>query len=207
MLFCVKFGCTLFPEPRRKQQQQSRVTLNTMPASPIRTSADIASAFIGAAITPAVLFTACALLLSGLQGKYSTLVNAVRNLHAERRGLDNDERIWAQARRENVGQQIEALIERARLVRNSLFCLYSGILCLLFASLCGGITALGFAVASVGALVFFAGGMLCVVASMCFGFMEASRSFEIIRLEAQSVECLSNPIRGDVEDAHTEGDA
>lgn len=163
-----------------------------MPPQSSLHSSDVAAAFIGAAITPALLFTACALLLSGLQGKYSTLVNAVRNLNLERRELqavaEHDAPLWAPARRENLDLQVAALVERARLVRNSLFSLYSGILLILLASLCGGVSALGFNVAAFGALAFFAAGMLCVVTAMIFGFLEARLSFEIIRLEAASGE-------------------
>lgn len=163
-----------------------------MPFSSSHPASDLASAFIGAAITPALLFTACALLLSGLQGKYSTLVHAIRLLNIERREL-HDERHhdappWAPARRENIEQQVAALMERARLVRNSLFCLYSGIFLMLLASLCGGVSALGWNAAAYGALAFFASGMLCVVTAMFFGFQEARRAFEIIRLEAASGE-------------------
>jgi hypothetical protein len=163
-----------------------------MPFSSSLPATDLASAFIGAAITPALLFTACALLLSGLQGKYSTLVHAIRNLNIERRALHeerhNDSPPWAPARRENLERQVAALMERARLVRNSLFCLYSGIFLMLLASLCGGVSALGVGIAAFGALGLFAAGMLCVVTAMVFGFQEARRAFEIILLEAASGE-------------------
>ncbi|HEX8553017.1 MAG TPA: DUF2721 domain-containing protein [Abditibacteriaceae bacterium] len=153
-----------------------------------RTASEIAQSFIGAAITPALLFTACALLLSGLQSKYSTLVGSIRVLGAERRTLETQHGEFAQARRDNLGQQIEALVGRARLVRNAVFCLYLGITGLLLASLCGGVAAVGVTAAAAGTLVFFAFGMSCVVAAMGFGFTEASRSFEVLRLEAMSGE-------------------
>ena len=54
-----------------------------MPASPL----DVAIQSISVAMTPAVLFTASALLLAGLQNKYSTLIQAVRSLNDERRRM------------------------------------------------------------------------------------------------------------------------
>lgn len=182
-----------------------------MPTPQPAHASDLASAFIGAAITPALLFTACALLLSGLQGKYSTLVNAIRNLNTERRGLARETAAgapeWADARRTNIGQQIEALIERAQLVRNSLFCLYSAIFLFLVASLCGGVSALGFGAAAFGALGCFAAGMIFVVTAMVFGFREARRSFEIIRLETEMGEIWDRAHSSEISETEADDEA
>jgi hypothetical protein len=141
-------------------------------------TSEIAGRFIGAAIAPAVLFTACALLLSGLQGKYSTLVSAMRTLNGEKRTLPT-----SVPRYQNVELQLAELYARARLIRNALFFLYSAILLLLMASVCSGFAALGSVLASHIGLVFFGGGMLAMVAAMTTGFWEARRAFEVVRLE------------------------
>ena len=92
------------------------------------------------AVTPAVLFTASALLLAGLQNKYSTLIQAVRALNDERRRLLQQPSLaaWENTRIESIVRQIPHLLWRAKLVRNAVFTLYLGTLlcfcCRLFSS-------------------------------------------------------------------------
>lgn len=150
---------------------------------PPNSSIDLVGRFVGAAIAPAVLFTACSLLLSGLQGKYSTLVASMRTLNREKRDLPE-----TAARRLNIEKQLIELYQRTRLIRNSLFCLYLAIMLLLLASLCAGCAALGSVFASHVGLLLFGGGMGCMVTAMGIGFLEARRAFAVVMLELEDFE-------------------
>src|SRR5205823_11525839 len=95
-----------------------------------QTTLDAAIQSISVAMTPAVLFTASALLLAGLQNKYSTLIQAVRSLNDERRRFLQEPSLaaWQTDRLKSIDSQIPHLLARARLVRNAVFTLYLGTL-------------------------------------------------------------------------------
>ncbi len=72
--------------------------------------------FIQAMVAPAVMISACGLLLLGMNNKYSLVVNRVRLLNAEMRESSlNEERAMC------IKKQIPYLKKRMRLIRNAVW--------------------------------------------------------------------------------------
>ncbi len=148
-------------------------------------SLDIAIQSINAAMTPAVLFTASALLLAGLQNKYSTLIQAVRALIDERRRLARQPALSdaEQARTASINKQIPHLLARARLVRNAVFMLYLGTLLFLLSSLVIGLAHLGWPAMATLVFALFGIGMLGLMIGVGFALAEARLSYRVVRME------------------------
>ncbi len=78
-------------------------------------------------LAPAVMISACGLLMLGISNKFSSVVNRVRLLNEEKRRLfprASDATFGAQEtqRLESIARQLDRLLRRAWLVRNSLLC-------------------------------------------------------------------------------------
>src|ERR1043166_607265 len=138
-------------------------------------SLDVAIQSISVAMTPAVLFTASALLLAGLQNKYSTLIQAVRVLNDERRRLLQQPSLaaWENTRIESIVRQIPHLLWRAKLVRNAVFTLYLGTLLFLLSSFFIGLAHLGWQVMTVLVIGLFALGLAGLIVGILFALAEA----------------------------------
>ncbi len=77
-----------------------------------------AKTVITESLAPAVAMTGIALMLNGLQSRFSTAATRVRELNRELRKTTQPNRI------ENIKQQIPLFMHRAYLVRNSMFILF-----------------------------------------------------------------------------------
>jgi len=78
-------------------------------------------------LAPAVMIDACGLLLLGISNKFSTVVNRVRLLNEEKRKLfakaaERDFNTLHNQRLESIARQLDRLLGRALMVRNSLLC-------------------------------------------------------------------------------------
>lgn len=148
-------------------------------------SLDVAIQSISVAMTPAVLFTASALLLAGLQNKYSTLIQAVRSLNDERRRflLEQSLAAWQTDRLKSIDKQIPHLLARAKLVRDAVFMLYLGTLLFLMSSFVIGLAYLGWQPMSVLVISLFALGLLGLIVGICFALAEARLSYLVVKLE------------------------
>jgi hypothetical protein len=140
---------------------------------------------INAAMTPAVLFTASALLLAGLQNKYSSLIVAVRALNDERRELLRRPTLaaWEQSRSESIVEQIPHLLARAKLVRNAVFMLYLGTLLFLLASFIIGLVHLGWPPMAGLVIGLFGLGLAGLMIGVGFALAEARLSYRVVRME------------------------
>ena len=74
-------------------------------------------------LAPAVMISACGLLLLGMNNKYSLVVNRIRLLNEEKRKIFHQEKIDPidSNRLSNIELQISHLIGRISLVRNAVF--------------------------------------------------------------------------------------
>ncbi len=146
---------------------------------------DAAIRSINAAMTPAVLFTASALLLAGLQNKYSTLIQAVRALNDERRELLRRPTLapWEKSRSASIAGQIPHLLARAKLVRNAVFLLYLGTLLFLGSSFVIGLAHLGWPPMAPLVIVLFGLGLAGLMAGVGFALAEARLSYRVVRME------------------------
>ncbi len=91
-------------------------------------------------LAPAVMISACGLLMLGISNKFSSVVNRVRLLNEEKRKLfarASDPNFGAQEtqRLESIARQLDRLLRRAWLVRNSLLCYTIGVALFVLTSL------------------------------------------------------------------------
>jgi hypothetical protein len=136
-------------------------------------------------MTPAVLFTASALLLAGLQNKYSTLIQAVRALNDERRELLRRPTLahWEKSRSASIAEQIPHLLARAKLVRNAVFLLYLGTLLFLGSSFVIGLAHLGWPPMAPLVVALFGLGLAGLMVGVGFALAEARLSYRVVRME------------------------
>ena len=78
-------------------------------------------------LAPGVMISACGLLLLGISNKFTSVLNRIRALTEEKRKitLNAMERNLVSAenhRVESITRQVAGLLNRARLIRNSVFC-------------------------------------------------------------------------------------
>ncbi|MBM3294270.1 MAG: DUF2721 domain-containing protein [Candidatus Aminicenantes bacterium] len=139
-------------------------------------------------LVPGVMVSACALLLLGMNNKYSSIVNRIRLLKDEERRIDC--RMLADPkgeRKENIDAQLPLLMARLRLVRNTVTAYSTGILLFILSSFFIGLQFVTkSAVVEGGVIVSFLAGMVCVLAGVIHNAVEARKGFEVIRIEATS---------------------
>ncbi|MDQ8183231.1 DUF2721 domain-containing protein [Pelagicoccus sp. SDUM812005] len=134
--------------------------------------------FINASLAPAVLVTGVGLLLAGLQSKYSTLVGVIRQLNAERRNLEP-----LSPSLNRVSKQIDSLMQRARLVRNAIFCFYATVVFLVFSSIALGIGVLSSLASTILVFILFGISLAFLFVGLGYATREAILSYRIVQLE------------------------
>jgi hypothetical protein len=72
---------------------------------------------IQAMLAPGIMISACGLLLLGMNNKYSLVVNRIRVLNIEFRGLQDE----SSQRHESILTQLPLLIQRMRIIRNAVW--------------------------------------------------------------------------------------
>lgn len=140
---------------------------------------DVAIAFINASLAPAVIFTGVGLLLAGLQAKFSTVVLVIRQLHRERNLHEDPDQVTL------LSSQIDSLMHRARLVRNSICFFYATIFFLILASLLMGFGTLGWTGLTAFVLITFGTALTCLFLGIAFAIREAVLSYHIVQIESR----------------------
>jgi len=138
-------------------------------------------------LAPAVMINACGLLLLATSSKYSSVLNRIRLLNEEKRKLFRKagEKSFDETQRlESLARQIDHLVSRARLVRNSVMCYTIAIALFIVTSLTIGCSFLvrGFQSDS-AIMVMFLAGMTVVLVGIGFSFLDAKKGFEIVRFD------------------------
>jgi len=145
-------------------------------------------------LAPAVMISACGLLLLGINNKYSLVVNRIRLLNEEKRRLiikigertpNTDDNV----RLESISIQIKSLVYRSRLVRNSVLSYTLGVALFVVTSLVLGISS----VLSLGKLNFviittFLLGMCFVLLGVVYAGFETVKGYNIISYEVKAHE-------------------
>jgi hypothetical protein len=72
---------------------------------------------IQAMLAPGIMISACGLLLLGMNNKYSLVVNRIRTLNIEFRGLQDEN----SQRHKSILTQLPLLIQRMRIIRNAVW--------------------------------------------------------------------------------------
>ncbi len=142
---------------------------------------------IQAMLAPGVMVSACALLLLGMNNRYSIIVNRIRLLKQEERTLDRSSKDEScRARTANIDRQLELLLVRLRLVRNAVFGFSVGMAFFLASSLLIGlqfVTDVRFVQSLV--MVSFLAGMLCIMTGMIMAGIEVRKGYEIVLIETE----------------------
>lgn len=151
-------------------------------------SIENAARFIASALAPALLFNAVGLLQSGLQAKYTDLFTTMRVLNAERREkvaqiseAENEQRIEA------ILTQMQSLLHRANLIRNSLLWLYGSVLLLVFACFAVGAAAEGVGGMNAPIVILFSAGLLAIFVGLVYAFQEARVSYDVVAAEVRDM--------------------
>jgi Protein of unknown function (DUF2721) len=149
---------------------------------------------IGLMVAPAVMISACGLLLLGLNNKYSLVVNRIRLLNEEKRNLmmkvgEHEHATEENVRLESASVQIKELVFRARLVRNSVLSYTIAVAFFILTSLLLGVSS----VLSLGKLNFFILnafllGMIFVLLGVIYAALETKKGYDIILFEVKAHE-------------------
>jgi hypothetical protein len=173
------------------------------------------SRIISAGLAPIIVISACGLLCLAFYNRLAAVVTRVRQFQREllheqealaklRRSSSNDEDAELVRHYEIVGMlrvQSEHVFRRAKLIQSCLFCLLLTILLLTGCSLalCASVV---WPATMITAAVFFAGGLLSMVAGILFAMMELRHALDPITLEAAFVTELSREL-ADVKEERT----
>lgn len=153
-----------------------------------------ASKIIQFMLSPAVMISACGLLLLGANNKYSSVLNRIRLINDEKRRLtikaaDREFTPEENLRLESTARQLKALGVRAKLVRNSVLSYTTAAALFVVCSLLIGAALFpGFIGLHYLSTAAFLAGMLMVFAGVVFGVLESRKGFEIVQLEINAEE-------------------
>ncbi|MCL4511980.1 MAG: DUF2721 domain-containing protein [Bacteroidetes bacterium] len=145
-------------------------------------------------LSPAVMISACGLLLLGANNKYSSVVNRIRLINDEKRRLvskaiDRDFTPEENLRLESTARQLSHLNSRAKLVRNSVMSYTIAAALFVVSSLLIGLASFqGFVGINYLSTAAFLAGMLMVFAGVIFGVLESKKGYDIVRLEITAEE-------------------
>ncbi|PKL81639.1 MAG: DUF2721 domain-containing protein [Ignavibacteriae bacterium HGW-Ignavibacteriae-3] len=145
-------------------------------------------------VAPAVMISACGLLLLGINNKYSLVVNRIRLLNEEKRRImlkigEQNSTTDENVRLESTSVQISALVFRAKLVRNAVLSYTSAVALFILSSLLLGISSF----LSIGKLNFFILsafllGMIFVLTGVIYAGFETKKGYDIIAYEVKAHE-------------------
>lgn len=145
-------------------------------------------------VAPAVMISACGLLLLGINNKYSLVVNRIRLLNEEKRKLvtkmgESYAPTEDNVRLESAAVQIAALVFRAKLVRNSVLSYTTAVALFVFTSLLLGISSfLSLGKLNYFIIVSFLFGMIFVLIGVVYAGLETKKGYDIIFYEVKAHE-------------------
>lgn len=138
---------------------------------------------IQAMLAPAVMVSACGLLLLGMNNKYSLVIDRIRALHLEKRVHADT---LTPARRENIDAQLKAFRKRVGMVRNAVVGYTIAVGCFILTSLGIGIQQwLAAPSLTFVAVVFFLIGMIAIFAGALFACIDAWTGYQVIMIEME----------------------
>lgn len=148
---------------------------------------------IQAILAPAVMVSACGLLLLGLLNRYGVVMARVRALNEERRRLLRNGVTTAspEAESERLGsvvRQVDDLVDRIRLLRNAVVSQIIGVGCFVLTSLLIGLRVAGPEILQrINPLPGFLLGMAVVFVGLTFEGLDVVRAYRTIRMEVGEV--------------------
>jgi hypothetical protein len=134
-------------------------------------------------VTPAVMISACGLLLLSMSNKLARIVDRIRGLNAEDRTVPpGDESV----RRHSIRNQIDSLVRRATYLRNACGLLYLAVAVFAASSLCVGLSRVASAFGTL-MLVAFVAGLGIVVWSGILAYLEIRLSHQAVTEEIREL--------------------
>jgi hypothetical protein len=146
-------------------------------------------------LAPGIMISACGLLLLGMNNKYSLVVNRIRLLNEERRGVvrktsEVEDFDYQETQRlESISMQISSLVFRVKLVRNAVLAYTTAVALFVITSLLIGfgflleITRLNSFIT-----ILFLLGMISVFCGVVFAAYETFKGYEIVNFEVKAEE-------------------
>jgi hypothetical protein len=129
-------------------------------------------------VSPAVMLSACGLMLLGLGNRYGRIVDRIRDFATEWRALKKATTDFD--RLHTLEVQLSDLFRRGQLLRNAVMLFYVAIFLFVVCS---------FAIPVTGTklpLLFFCTGMACVLTGTLFALRETLLSFRLIKLDVST---------------------
>jgi hypothetical protein len=142
-------------------------------------------------LAPGVMISACGLLLLGINNKFTSVLNRIRALTEEKRKLilnasQREFNTIEHQRLDSVARQVADLLNRARLIRNAVFCYLLAIGLFVATSLFIGIDyfvlVLQLRYMILGAFLL---GMILVFIGVVYGAVDALKGYRIVKFEVQ----------------------
>ncbi len=136
-------------------------------------------------LSPGIMISACGLLLLGMNNKYSLVVNRIRILNTEFRGLDKRN----SKRRECILQQLPFLIERMKLIRNAVWLYTIGIATFIFSIFLLGLHLIygNTMIFTIMSPVFFIIALFSVLFGVFYAAKEVLLGYRILRIETKDI--------------------
>lgn len=144
-------------------------------------------------LAPAVMISACGLLLLGISNKYSSINNRLRLLNEERRRHHNklNQEIaldyFETTRLQSISKQLNELLSRSKLVRNVIVSYVTGLFMFIFTSLLIGVDIfLNTKITDYFALSTFILGLLSIGVGLVFSLTETLKGYKILEVEVKA---------------------
>ncbi len=158
-------------------------------------SSEIIVKMIQFMLAPAVMISACGLLLLGVNNRYSSIANRIRLLNDERRRLvlkfkDGKELDYIESNRlASIKKQLDQLFCRLGYVKNCIVFYSTGIFLFIITSFLIGLDFIfDFRSGIVLMMISFIAGMIAVGIGILFALKEITRGHKIIELEIKAEE-------------------
>ena len=136
-------------------------------------------------LAPGIMISACGLLLLGMNNKYSLVVNRIRTLNIEFRGLQNENI----ERQESILKQLPLLIRRMRIIRNAVWLYTIAVAFFIFSILSIGIFLL-IQLTSIMNYISF-GLFILALISLLIGVIHAAKEvrlgYDILSIETKNI--------------------
>ncbi|MCZ7557637.1 MAG: DUF2721 domain-containing protein [Bacteroidia bacterium] len=145
---------------------------------------------IQAILTPALMISACGLLLLGLNNRYATVVSRIRLLNDEKRRRladpDGIDREYVDALRfESVMRQIPSLLTRANYLRRALILLWIGVVSYVLSSLSLGAGIFLGLHAAAAAVWIFMFGLVSAAIGVVFALLDIALAYKVLQWEIE----------------------
>ncbi|MGD0036569.1 MAG: DUF2721 domain-containing protein [Bacteroidota bacterium] len=142
-------------------------------------------------LAPGVMISACGLLLLGINNKFTAVLNRIRILTEEKRKIifnaaERDFHPAENHRIESITRQVAGLLNRARLIRDSVSCYLGAVGLFVVTSLLIGadyfmpMLLLGYLI-----LTMFLCGMVVVFIGVIFGVVDTMKGYNIVKFEVE----------------------